>query len=393
LNRLQLVQETMRHVLDVLALVAPTWLRDQCDAAWQRRYASEFVQRLPTTDAGKEQLAAAIGQDGFRLLAAIDAPESPAMLRTLEAVSTVRTIWAQQYAQGDDGPHLRPSEQLAPAAELLASPYDLDARFSIRREEAWIGFLAHLTETCDPELPALVVQVTTTPATTADKTMLPGIQDDLATRELLPSIQLADMGYLEADLLTSSQERHGITLVGPMQPDSSWQARAAAGYALTDFSLDWEEQHATCPQGKTSSTWRAVLDHRKQEVIQIHFRRRDCRDCPAKARCTTADRRSLSVHPQAIHEARLQAQAAEATPAFRRLYQRRAGIEGTISTAIRQMDLRHARMRSFAKVQLEHLLLAASLNLARLAAWFLGRDPVRTRTRPFARLVTVPCSP
>lgn len=389
LNRLQLVQETMRQALDVLALVAPTWLRTQLDASWADRYGSPFTRgRLPKTEAGRQALAEAIGQDGFALLAAIDAPEAPAALPGLEAVQTLRRIWDQQYEQHEGGSRFRAAEELAPAADLECSPYDPDARYSERHDLGWVGYLMHLTETCEPGLPSLVLGVQTTPATTPDCTTLSAIQADLAARDRLPGTQVADGGYVTADELVRSREQ-GITLVGPMQPDSSWQARAGQGYALADFHLDWDQQRATCPQGKGSSTWRPV-PQRGKTAIQIHFRLADCQPCPVRERCTRADRRSLTVAPQAVHEARVHAQAAQASPTYRLTYRRRAGIEGTLSVAVREAGARRARTRGLAKVRLEHVLIAASLNLGRLATCFQGRRPAATRQRPFQCLMGAP---
>jgi len=393
LNRLQLVQETMRHVLDVLALVAPSWLREHAAPDWQQRYAGEFVHRLPKTEAAREQLAAAIGRDGATLLSVIEEPASPAFLRQVEAVQTLRHIWAQQYESDDQGPHFRATAHLAPAAELTCSPYDLDARFTARRQTSWTGYMAHLTETCEPDLPCLIVEVETTPATTPDAAVLATVQADLAPRSLLPGTQLVDGGYSAAEAVLTSQEQYGITLLGPMQPDSSWQAQAGEGFDLQHFVLDWERHHATCPQGKTSSTWREIVGGRGQPIMQIHFRQADCQACPVREQCTRADRRSLTVQPRPVHEARIQRQEAERTAAFRAAYRQRAGIEGTISRGVRQAGLRRTRTRGLPQVRLEHLLLGASLNLSRLASWFLGERRPATRRRPFMRLMAASVSP
>ena len=393
LNRLQLVHETMRHVLDVLALVAPTWLQTRLDASWAARYDSPFTRgRLPTSETARQTLAEAIGQDGVTLLAAIDAPEAPAVLATLEAVQTLRRIWDQQYDQQDDGPHLRAVEELAPAAELDCSPYEPDARYSDRRALSFVGYLLHLTETCEPDLPSLVLSAQTPPATTPDCVVLPVIQAELAARTLLPGTQIADGGYVTADALVASRAA-GITLTGPMKPDTSWQAHAAAGYALPDFQLDWAQQQATCPQGNTSSTWRPITTAYGHPAIQIHFRAHDCGPCPVRSLCTRTDRRSLTIRPRDVHDARVQAQVTQTGSTFRTTYRRRAGIEGTLSVAVRSAGARRARTRGFAKVQLEHLFIAASLNLGRLAAWFQGTRPAATRQRPFQRLVAAPAFP
>ena len=48
LNRLECVGETLRHALNVLAVVAPDWLKAQVPVAWFERYSEPFEEyRLP----------------------------------------------------------------------------------------------------------------------------------------------------------------------------------------------------------------------------------------------------------------------------------------------------------------------------------------------------------
>ena len=88
----------------------------------------------------------------------------------------------------------RTTDEQPPAALLIQSPYDLEARYSQKRDTQWVGYKVHLTETCDPEYPDLMTHVSTTLATTSDFVMGPVIEDDLATRDLLPSTHLLDSG-------------------------------------------------------------------------------------------------------------------------------------------------------------------------------------------------------
>src|SRR3954453_1398960 len=53
-----------------------------------------------------------------------------------------------------------------------SSPYDPEARYSTKRNVSWMGYKAHLTETCDPELPHVITNVEITPATIPDDNML-----------------------------------------------------------------------------------------------------------------------------------------------------------------------------------------------------------------------------
>ena len=75
LNRLEPVGATLRHALNVLATVAPAWLRDQAPAAWYARYGARLdAYRLPEGAPARQALAEAIGQDGQQLRRAVSAP-------------------------------------------------------------------------------------------------------------------------------------------------------------------------------------------------------------------------------------------------------------------------------------------------------------------------------
>jgi transposase len=70
----------------------------------------------------------------------------------------------------------------------------------------------------------------------------------------------------------------------------------------------------------------------------------------------------------------------------RELYKVRAGVEGTISQAVRISGLRQARYRGLKKTHLQHVATAAAVNVARLGAWWEGRPHAPTRVSRFARL-------
>jgi transposase len=387
LNRLELVGETMRCALNALALVAPQWLVAQSDPAWADRYGPRIAaSRLPSSEAKREAMAAQIGRDGFTLLAALDVPETPTVLREIEAVQTLRAVWEQQYEQRDDGPRFRPGEALPAGAEQIRTPYDTDARWSIKRETAWTGYKATLTETCDEDHPRLITSVETDPATTHDSLVLTRVQTSLDTRGIVPAEQLVDAAYSNGSTLVESSER-GIALIGPVQPDSSWQAKADNGYTAAHFVVDWEAEQATCPAGKTSSSWRPVAGRRDRPAIQIHFRHADCMACAARSRCTTTDRRSITVQQQTAQQALTAARGRQASGDFPARYAMRAGIEGTISQGVRHTGMRTARYRGLAKTHLQHVLTGCAINLIRLAAWFAGDRPTQTRQSAYARLM------
>jgi transposase len=385
LHRLELVGETMRAALDALAVAAPAWLRDHSQPDWIERYGPRVEEaRLPKGREKRDQLAQTIGADGAALLAAIDT-DAPTWLRALPAVcarSGSSSIAARERISSGAA-----RGSCLPARSCCAPPTIPTCATARSGRPPPEGYKVHLTETCVPDAPNLITQVETTPATPTDDAATATIQADLADRQLTPTIHLVDAGYLDGELLASSQEAYGIDLCGPVVPDTSWQARAGAGFAVADFVLDWEQEEATCPQGKQSSSWRPTTDNRGQPCIQIHFRRADCQACPVRAQCTKGDRRSITVRPQRAHEARKRALQRQQTAAFQEQYAVRAGIESTHAQGVRRCDLRHARYRGLPKVRLQHLLIAAALNLVRVAAWLADEPRAPTRQSSYVRLM------
>lgn len=390
LTRLTLVAETMRHALNALADAAPGWLAAHGDPAWAERYAARVEEyRLPQDPAARRLLETTVGQDGYALLQAVYDPSAPPALRRCPALGILRQVWVQQYY----GPHdvrWRTGEDLPPHARLIASPYEVEARFATKRQTAWTGYKVHLTETCDEERPHLITNVETTPATTNDVGVTDTLHAHLAARHLLPREHLLDTGYVAADVLVTSRRR-AVDVVGPALGDNSWQARQPDGLDVSCFAIDWEARHVTCPGGKRSVRWTPGHDKQGagQDLVAVQFDPDDCRGCPLRPRCTQAKTgpRTLRLRPREQHEALQTARRRQLTEAFKQLYAVRAGIEGALSQGVRAFGLRAARYRGQAKTYLQHLLVAVAMNIVRVAAWAEGIPRAQTRQSSFARLV------
>jgi transposase len=323
------------------------------------------------------------------VLARLDDPTAPAGLGQLPAVRTLRRVGLEQYHAGEPVRWREPPDR-PPAQAMISSPHDPEARFRLKRETAWVGYAVHLTETCDPDAPSIITDVATTDASATDNAMTGAIQDRLAERELLPAEHLVDAGSVSAEQLVASAD-HAVDLVGPVIEDQSWQARQATGYAVAQFTIDWEARRATCPRGQMSAVWKETQDCDGHPAVDIHFATATCRDCPARPQCATRKRgRSLLIRRQAEFAALQAARRRQTTPAFKTQYRARAGVEGTHSQAVHRCGLRRTRYRGLAKTALGHLFIAAALNLVRVAAWLAEAPRSRTRRSAFARLAPVP---
>lgn len=384
-NRLESVGETLRAALNVLAAAAPEWLARHAGAEWLDRYGRPFEEwRLPKGEVPRKALGEVIGTDGHLLLAAVYDPSAPAWLRELPAVQTLRQAWVNQFCLQEERVTWRDRTDLPPASLRFDSPYDVDARFGNKRSTTWSGYKAHLTETCDADCPHFVVHVETTPAPVSDVAMTAPVHEALRVKDLLPGTHLVD-----ADLLLDAAAEHGITLVGPVRPDTSWQAKSGQGFDIAAFAIDWEAEAVTCPQGHKSVDWVPGQDRWGTGVVHVAFAKRTCRACPSRPLCTRAKiaPREMTFRRPGRHEAIQAARQRQETPEWRALYGVRAGIEGCLSQAVRVCGLRRSRYVGLAKTRLQHIATAAALNVVRLNAWLERKPRASIRTSRLVRLM------
>jgi transposase len=389
LNRLERVGETLRAALNSLAVVAPAWVQALAPPEWYERYAHRVENyQMPKTDAARKALAAVIGTNGQVLLQAIDAASEQPWLQEIPAVQLLRRVWAEQYVEVEGTLRWREAKDMPSPAELITSPYDAEARYSTKRAVEWIGYKVHLTETCDPATPHLIVNVETTPATTPDDNMLATIHASLEPRGLLPAEHLVDKGYTDSQSLVESQHLYGVTLIGPVADDPSWQARAGTGFDKAQFLVDWERQVVTCPMGKQSISWLPNTYPQNGMTWEARFARKDCTPCLHRAQCTRSKKepRIVGLQAREQYEALHAARQHQTTAAFAQQYAPRAGIEGTHEQGIRRCGLRQSRYIGLAKTHLQHIATAAALNLVRIGEWLAGTPQAKTRHSPFARL-------
>jgi transposase len=380
LSRLELVAETMRLALEAAADQQPEWLQEIALPHWYERYQRILTSfRLPRNKEKREALALDIGTDGFYLLEHLHQPSTPAHLLELAEIRLLEQVWQQQFQQQAGQVSWRPTDQMLPAAELIATPHDPEARYTARRHQVWTGYRVHLTETCDADRPHVITQVETTPATTPDVNVVDDIQADLAAANLLPEQHLVDQGYVAGHTIADSQHKYGITLLGPVASDTSWQAQQPDGMTANQFAIDWERQFAICPEGQHSITWSPSTGDYGQPLVHIRFAHTVCAACPSRTRCVRSARhgRSLKVgiHFETIKAARQQ----QATEQFRQAYATRAGIEGSLSAAVRRHGLRRSRYIGQSKTHLQEVLTATAINLKRAALWLMGERPHTTR--------------
>jgi len=402
LNRLELAGEAVRAALEALAAVAPGWLAGIVDGSWQQVYGQRIDEiRLPDSKARRAELALQYGRDGYWLLGQAWSPAAPPAARDLPAVRALRQIMVRQFCRetGPDGEKVTWREDqhgLPPGRTRIISPYGTDARYSEKRGTGWRGYKAHFSETCHdragddpgtgvPARPDLLTNTETTHAAVPDAVMSGPVHDHLDAGGMLPGEHAVDAGYTSAGALLDARAR-GITLIGPLAADPSYQARTG-GYTAAAFTIGWDARQVTCPQGAVSQSWNPCRQH-GTDVIVVKFPAAACGPCPVRDKCTRAARsgRQLTLRPREIHETIAAARAGHSTARWQQEYKIRAGVEGTIAQATHVTGIRRARYLGLPKTTFEHNAAATAINLIRLDAWWTGTPLDRTRTSNFQRL-------
>ncbi len=96
--------------------------------------------------------------------------------------------------------------------------------------------------------------------------------------------------------------------------------------------------------------------------------------------------RTLTLYPQQQYQAQFEARRRQHTGAFKKLYVDRAGIESTMSQAVRRTGIRTARYIGLARAHLQQTASAAAINLVRLFEWLIGQRPQQMWISPFQKL-------
>jgi transposase len=94
----------------------------------------------------------------------------------------------------------------------------------------------------------------------------------------------------------------------------------------------------------------------------------------------------LTFRPRERYLALQAARERQGTEAFKETYAIRAGIEGTISQAVRVSDLRQARYFGLPKTHLQHIITATAINVRRIVSWLIEPSLRPTQVSRFAAL-------
>jgi Transposase DDE domain/Transposase domain (DUF772) len=315
--------------------------------------------------AARDALIDSQARDGYALLAALDGGiDLP--VPVAQAMRLLATVLGQDLDSGADGV-LRIARKVAP--DRVISTVDPDARHGHKtNHRGFDGYKGHVA--IDPDI-EIITAVEVTAGNTGDAETVADLITDLID-PAEPGDELAavygDSAYGAGEVL-DRLDTAGIDIKTKVQPPNAPGGR----FTKDRFAIDLHNRQVTCPNRITVPI-RPVHGHAR------HAGRADfgaaCATCPLRGQCTDSKTgRSITI---GHHEAHLAAARTRQTdPTWQADYRAtRPKVERKIAHLMRRRHGgRRARMRGRARVAADFTLLAAAVNLARLATLRLAHTP------------------
>lgn len=249
-------------------------------APYLKGHAGQYIYHLKAEEM-PEHLQR-IGNDMQRLLHELHERYSQ------EAVyGVLARVFAEHFRMEKEQVQVKAGKELS--ADSLQSPDDLEATYREKRGKGYRGYVANLTETCDPENAVqLITKVQVAPNNADDSHLLAEAVPNLKERMELDTV-FADGGYGGPQTDAVLQEHH-VTLI---QTAIRGRSREPEQFYLDAFEIESDAsglpQQAVCPAGKQA----AVTRSESGETFQADFSLSDCQACPLRPHCPVVERKRV----------------------------------------------------------------------------------------------------
>lgn len=258
-SRLQLLVEAVQRVERILSEADKTRLTETF-APYTKDRAGHYTYRVKGKEAVQEHLQK-IGQTIHMLL-----QDLKAAYAAENAYQVLERIFADNFHLLESGPQAKENKELT--SDCLQSVDDLEATYRTKGTGHYKGYVANVTETCDPENELqLITKVQVAPNNVDDSQLLAEALPNLRERTDLDTL-VTDGGFGGEASDQALQDAKTVTLIQTAirgaQPDPN-------KFSLSDFDIQQDEKGdpitLTCPQGQTvpvtsgrTTGWQARFD-------------------------------------------------------------------------------------------------------------------------------------
>jgi hypothetical protein len=274
-SRLRLLVEAVQRVERILSEADQARLSETF-APYIKDSAGHYTYRVKGKEAQQEHLQK-IGQTIHALLQELKSAYAAEL-----AYQVLERIFAENFNLLESGPCAKENTEIT--SSCLQSVDDLEATYRTKGTGHYKGYVANITETCDPENEIqLITKVQVAPNNVDDGQLLAEALPNLKERTALETM-ITDGGY-GGDVSDDALQKQEVTLI---QTAIKGAQPSADKFSLSDFVIEQNEKgnpnFLTCPQGHSVP----VLAGRTTGW-QVRFDPELCSKCPFQpdGRCRT----------------------------------------------------------------------------------------------------------
>jgi hypothetical protein len=368
-SRLQLLVEAIQRVHRILSEADQQRLAESF-SPYIKGTAGHYTYRVKGKEAVQEHLQQ-VGVAIYHLLAALKdgyADES--------AYQVLERIFAENFKLVEDGVYPKENQELASGS--LQSVDDLEASYRTKGNAHYKGYVANVTETCDPENDLqLITKVQVAPNNVDDSQLLAEALPNLQERTDLDTL-ITDGGFggEASDTALDGQEVKLIqTAIRGPKPDSHQ-------FHLADFDIQFDAQDSptdiTCPYGQ-----KVLITPARTTGLQARFDPQICAACPfqQEGRCPTQPQKRdprylLAFTPKQVRAAQRRRLYLEHLDQGQNL---RAAVEATVRSV--KHPFRHGKVpvRGQPRVCMVMIASAAMTNVRRICRYLQAKNKPETR--------------
>ena len=281
-------------------------------------------------------------------------------------------VFGEHYRSDEERIELKAAKEMS--GSTLQSPDDREATYRKKGNEGSRGYVANISETCDPENALqLITSVSVEPNTTDDQRLLADDIEGLCERTDLEEL-ITDGGYL-GETAAQALEEQSVEL----------KTSAIKGKPRSDDTIGFEEftverdaeQTVTalsCPQGQAAE----VRAGRKPGHYSAGFDAAVCAGCPFADRCPARrlKRRPLHVLRFTDTTIRVAEQRRKFAASGTETGNRRASVESTVRSVIHPFGGHLCKMpvRGKSRITTMTALSAAMVNVRRITRYLFARN-------------------
>jgi len=280
-----------------------------------------------------------------------------------ETYGVLGRVYGEHFVEVETG--LRPKAGQELSAQSLQSPDDWEATYRSKNGQGYQGYVANVTETCDPENPVqLIVKLQTEANSTDDAAMLEDAVPHLVERTDVNEMY-TDGGYNSPTVdaaFNNAQIEHFQTAIRGKQPDVD-------RVNVSDFVFTRDEngtpQAVRCPAGQDA----AVVPARKPGRFAARFDAEQCATCPLRDHCPTEplkrkpQYRILRFDQRQVNVAHRRENQRQAKNSGRNL---RSAVEATVRSVKHPFGNHKLPVRGHIRVSLMLVASAAMVNVRRI---------------------------